>query len=91
MEKNFIKDFEMIEKTQDDIELELLLNIIETKRQLEASNKNFEFAENIELIDYYTYQIKAYRAKLDYLVKKAKIKGISLDVINGIELNSYIA
>ncbi len=91
MEKNFIKDFEMIEKTQDDRELELLLNIIETKRQLEASNKNFEFAENIELIDYYTYQIKAYRAKLDYLVKKAKIKGISLDVINGIELNSYIA
>ena len=47
------------------------------------ANGNFEFAEN-ELIDYYAYQIKANKSKLDYLMKKAKKQGIALDMINEI-------
>lgn len=39
-----------------------------------------------DLIDYYTYQIKASRAKFDYLVKKAKQKGLSLDMIDQIDI-----
>ena len=45
------------------------------------ANKNFESAE-YELIDYYTYQIKANKAKLDYLIKLAKARGIVLDIVN---------
>ena len=34
---------------------------------------NFEYAQE-DLIDYYTYQIKANRAKINYLLKAAKKK-----------------
>ncbi len=47
---------------------------------LKCDNKNFESAKE-ELIDYYAYQIKANQAKLDYLIKLAKIKGIEVDMI----------
>lgn len=53
--------------------MELLINIIKTKKDLDDSNNNFEYAEN-ELIDYYTYQIKANKTKLDYLIKKLKVR-----------------
>ena len=53
--------------------MELLVSIMKSKRELDAANRNFEYAES-ELIDYYTYQIKAMRSKLDYLVKKDVIE-----------------
>lgn len=34
------------------------------------------------LIDYYTYQIKANQAKLDYLIRVAKHRGIVVDMVN---------
>ena len=52
---------------------------------LDECNKNFEFAKD-ELIDYYLYTIKANQAKLDYLIKKAKVNGISLERINEIDI-----
>ena len=52
-------------------EIELLKEILNTKQDLKIANKNFETAEN-ELIDYYAYQIKANKAKLDYLIKHVK-------------------
>ena len=55
--------------------------IIKTREELKSNNKNFEYAQD-ELVDYYTYQIKANQAKLDYLIKLAKIKGIEVDIIN---------
>ncbi len=39
-----------------------------------------------DLIDYYTYQIKAIRAKFDYLVKKAKNQGLCLDMVDQIDI-----
>ena len=42
---------------------------------------NFEYAKG-DLVDYYTYQIKANQAKLDYLIKLAKARGIKVDMIN---------
>ena len=60
---------------------ELIVSIIKTKRELEKCNKNFEFAKE-ELIDYYLYAIKANQAKLDYLIKLAKARGIKVDMIN---------
>jgi len=67
------------------IDSELVECIIKTKAELNVANKNFEHAEG-ELIDYYSYQIKANKAKLDYLIKEVKQKGFSLDIVNELKL-----
>ena len=72
----YIKEQKIVEK-----EMELIRSIIKTREELKSNNKNFEYAKE-ELIDYYAYQIKANQAKLDYLIKLAKLKGIEVDMIN---------
>ena len=69
-------------------EIELIKNIIKTREELKNNNRNFEYA-NIDLVDYYIYLIKANQAKLDYLLKIAKSKGITVDIINQIKYESY--
>ncbi|MCL2354396.1 MAG: YaaL family protein [Oscillospiraceae bacterium] len=69
-------------------QLDLIKCISDTRRELKVANRNFEIAEE-ELIDYYSYQIKANKAKLDYLIKKVKQKGIVLDTINALQLGLY--
>ena len=66
-------------------EVELLKCIISAKKELAIASKNFEMAEE-ELIDYYSYEIKATKAKLDYLIKQVKTKEITLDMINNLKL-----
>ena len=66
-------------------EIELLKSILDTKRELIIANNNFESAEN-ELVDYYSYQIKASKAKLDYLIRQVKEKGIHIDMINNLQI-----
>lgn len=68
-----------------DKEIELLKTIVDTKRELVVANRNFECAEE-ELVDYYSYQIKASKAKLDYLIRQVKQKGIAVDMINNLEI-----
>ena len=58
-----------MQKNKEQKDIELIKCIRDTKRRLNTANKNFETAE-AELIDYYAYQIKAEKAKLDYLIKK---------------------
>lgn len=87
MESEYIKEKNIIDKNEIEKEKELIKNIIKTREELKNANKNFEFAEK-ELVDYYTYQIKADQAKLSYLIKIAKVKGIELDMIGDIELTS---
>ncbi len=84
-EEEYKKEIKVIEKSQQEKEIELMVSIIKTKKELEVANLNFEYAQE-DLIDYYTYQIKAMRAKFDYLVKKAKQKGLALDMIEQIDL-----
>ena len=81
MQEEYRKEQKIIEKTEYEKEIELIKTIIKTREELKSNNKNFEYAED-ELVDYYTYQIKANQAKLDYLIKLAKIKGIEVDIIN---------
>ena len=81
--ENIFKD-----KNELDKEIELIRNIIKTREELKNNNKNFELAE-IDLVDYYIYEIKANQAKLDYLLKKAKAKGISIDTVNRIKYENY--
>ena len=73
-----------IEKNEREKEVELILAIIKTREELNDANRNFEYAGG-DLIDYYTYQIKANQAKLDYLIKTAKSRGITVDMINDIK------
>ena len=70
---------------KNSIDIELVKSIISTKAELNVANKNFEQAEG-ELIDYYLYQIKAHKAKLDYLIREVKKKGFTIDMINEYEL-----
>ncbi len=81
MQEDYFMEKMIKGKTDKEKEVELMQTIIETKEMLKLAISNFEFAED-DLIDYYTYQIKANQAKLDYLIKIAKRKGIVLDRIN---------
>lgn len=84
-EEEFIKETKIFDKTDEEKEIDIVVNIIKTRNELEVATHNFEYAKD-DLIDYYTYQIKAARAKLDYLIKKAKEKGLSLDMIKQIDI-----
>ena len=70
-------------------ETELLRSIILAKQELIVANKNYEGAED-DLIDYYSYQIKANKAKLNYLIKQVKQKNITLDMINNLKIDKEI-
>ena len=84
MGEEYIKEIKIEEKNELEKEIDLIKNIIKTREELKQDNKNYEYAE-MELIDYYIYQIKANQAKLDYLLNMAKAKGISIDNISQIE------
>lgn len=79
MEERFIKDRFFIEMTEEEEKKDILRNIFHTKAELTNANKNFEFANNNELIDYYVYKIKSMQAQLDRLIKLAKEKGIEVE------------
>ena len=85
-EEQILKKREKIKKEEEGIkklekEIELIKTIIDTREKLKRDNKNFEYAQG-DLVDYYTYQIKANQAKLDYLIKLAKTNGIQVDMVN---------
>ena len=90
MYEEYVREDKIKDKTDEEKRLELIMSIIKTKQDLHDSNNNFEYAEN-ELIDYYAYQIKANKTKLDYLIKKAQSKGIILDSINELEIRKYLS
>lgn len=91
-ESGYVKEenIKISDKTEKEREKELLLSILKTKQELSQNIKNFEFAEG-ELIDYYTYQMKATQAKLDYLLKKAKQRGLVLEIKNTVQAKRYQA
>lgn len=81
MQEEYIKETKIIEKTEIEKEIELIRTIIKTREELKSNNMNFEYAKG-DLVDYYSYQIKANQSKLDYLIKLAKARGIQVDMIN---------
>ena len=88
MEEIYQKEQLIKEKNELERESELVRNIIKTREDLKKDNNNFEFAD-IDLVDYYIYKIKANQAKLDYLIRLAKAKGISIDGISEIKYMNY--
>ena len=88
MQEDYLLEKMIKGKTEKEKEIELMRTIIETKEILKIARSNFEYAED-DLIDYYTYQIKAHQAKLDYLIKIAKQKGIVLNRVNELKYRLY--
>ena len=88
MQEEYQRESLIKDRTELDKEIELVRNIIKTREELKNNNKNFELAES-DLIDYYIYQIKANQAKLDYLLKLAKSRGITIDTINQLKYENY--
>ncbi len=84
MQEFFRKDIPIVEKIDINDDSDLIRNIVKTRKDLEFANNNYEFADS-DLIDYYIYEIKANQAKLNYLIKMAKIKGLNVHFIKDIE------
>ena len=87
MVEEYIKEQMIKDKTDDEKDLDLVVSILKTKQELNLAHKNFEFAEE-GLIDYFSYQIKANQTKLDYLMKKARTRGLALDMASEIYLKN---
>ena len=83
--EDYIKDRPIREKDNNEQDMELMQSLIRAKAELEQANINYEFAE-AELIDYYAYQIKAGQAKIDYLLRLIKKKGLILQRIEEVKL-----
>lgn len=76
MYSEFIKEeSKILDKDEFEQNRELLQNIILVKNALGNMYNNLQFADS-DLIDYYTYQIKAEEAKYNYLIKQAKKKNL---------------
>ena len=78
MQEEFVKEYKIKDKTQEELNTILVKSIIETNNTLQNSINNYGYAEG-ELIDYYLYQIKANQSKLNYLIKEAKEREIIID------------
>lgn len=85
MEEFYVKETKILDITEEEQKRALINSIIETKKNLDMAHQNFEFA-NGDLIDYYSYQIKANLSKLNYLTKMAKSRGIVMNVVNNMNL-----
>ena len=84
MEDGYMRESIIENMEEKEREIELIKNIIKTRKELKDVNRNFEYAQD-DLVDYYIYEMKANQAKLNYLIKRAKMKGISVDMINDIK------
>lgn len=77
MYSEFIKeDAKILDKNELEKNRELLQSIRLVKNTLSNMYNNLQFADS-DLIDYYTYQIKAEEAKYNYLIKQAKKKKLN--------------
>lgn len=87
MQEEFVKERKIVDKSREELNTILVQSIIKTNNELQNARNNYEFAEG-ELIDYYLYQIKANQSKLNYLIKKSKANGITIDRLKQIELKN---
>lgn len=78
MYDEFIKETKIKDRTEEEKEYELIENIKFVKNTLNNMYRNLQFADG-DLIDYFTYQIKAEEAKYNYLIKKAKNKNLTFE------------
>ena len=78
MYNEFVKESKIIDKNEQEKDKELKETIKDVNNNLMNMYKNLQFA-NSDLIDYYTYQIKAEEAKYSYLIKLAKKRNLNIN------------
>lgn len=88
MAEEYVKEKKIVDKSKQEMNKMLVQSIISTSANIEAAQKNYEFAEG-EMIDYYLYTIKANQSKLNYLIKKSKRNGIELNRIEKLQLINF--
>ena len=71
MREEFIKETKIVDKSEEEKKIDLYQEIEVSKKKLKAYYENLNFASG-NLIDYYTYQIKAEEAKFSYLIKEIR-------------------
>lgn len=62
---------------------ELIESIKNARRDWICASSNFNYANDKETVDYYTYMMKACQIRYEYLIKKAKeneIKGFQIEM-----------
>ena len=72
MEKDFIKEVKVMDRKKIDRYRELMSNIENVKKNLQRDYINMQFIEDRNLVDYYTYKIKAEESQYDFLIQEAK-------------------
>ena len=77
MHNEFVKEYLIIDKNEQEKDEELLEAIKNVNNNLVNMHNNLQYA-NSDLIDYYTYQIKAEEAKYNYLIKIAKKRNLNI-------------
>ena len=77
MYSEFVKEVQISELDDSQKNRDLLKNIKIVKETLNNMYNNLQYADE-DLIDYFTYQIKAEESKYDYLIKQAKEKKIKI-------------
>ena len=71
MREEFIKEEKILNKSEEDIKIDLLNGLNSIKNSLKSSYNNMKYAEG-DLVDYYIYKIKAEEARYAYLLKRIK-------------------
>lgn len=60
---------------------DLVEAIKQARREWACAYSNFEYADDNEMVDYYTYKIKACQVRYNYLIRQAKEKGIKVELL----------
>ncbi len=58
---------------------EILIGLKEVKQNLDMVYMNFEYATDAALIDCYIYELKSLQMKYEYLMQRAKEKGLQAE------------
>lgn len=78
MKDYYLKEGDIIrDKTEDEIKKELITSVNNVILDLNTAHENYDNAVGKEMIDYYSYQIKALQSKYGYLLKIIKNMNIN--------------
>mgnify|MGYP000894973598 CR=1 FL=1 len=67
-----------IQEIEQDEAFAIVEEIKNARNEWINANMNFEYADSQEMVDYYTYRIKASEVRYEYFLRKAKEKGIKV-------------
>ncbi len=86
MQNEFLREQIVKDKNEEEINDDIIRSIVASKMELNNAHINMRYADP-ELIDYYSYKIKAAKSKLDYLIRIAKDKKLSVDMVKALDID----